>query len=153
MAFLRCARALHWIAHQLLLVISCFYEGYVLVSPQATCDNAEKSYSLLLDLLGRSFDKEGEKSDQMSDRSTALGVFHCQFWPSGKLFSDSAECRQLELLKSLSAAHAESRPFSGSGKAQRTHELRRRPSVWASVLRLFQLRISTDRRLGRRVHA
>ena len=65
-ALIRCARALQRIAHELLLVISCFYANYALVSPKSTCDNAEKSYALLLDLPGWRFDKEGEKSDQMS---------------------------------------------------------------------------------------
>ena len=104
-AFIRCARALQWIAHQLLLVISCFYDDYVLVSPESTCDNAERSYGLLLDLLGWSYDKEGEKSDRMSKQVSALGVLiDFSSSGSGQVFIDNTENRKKELVKALDEA-------------------------------------------------
>ena len=48
-AFIRCARMLQWLGHQLLLIVSCFFDDYVLLSPEVTSCNAELSFSTLLE--------------------------------------------------------------------------------------------------------
>ena len=73
-AFIRCARMLQWLGHQLLLIVSCFFDDYVLLSPEVTSCNAELSFSTLLDLLGWPYDKTGDKSDTMTQVVRSLGV-------------------------------------------------------------------------------
>lgn len=61
-AFLRCARMIQWLAHQIDLAATCYFDDYVCFSPAILADNAEKSFELLFDLLGWEFDKKVERS-------------------------------------------------------------------------------------------
>ena len=73
-AFLRCARALQWLAHKLYIVCSCYFDDYVCISPVELAANTEATMKCLLQLLGWEFDGDGEKSDSMTSTVSALGV-------------------------------------------------------------------------------
>ena len=74
-AFIRCARCIQWIAaHCLYLPTTCYYDDFVVASTSQLSANSESSMSLLLDLLGWRFDKEGPKADTFSTMVTTLGV-------------------------------------------------------------------------------
>ena len=72
--FLRCARLLQWLGLRLGLVISCYFDDYVCLSPVATAGSCERTFATLLDLLGWRYDTSGDKADEMSPQVTALGV-------------------------------------------------------------------------------
>ncbi len=74
-AFIRCARCIQWIAaHCLYLPTTCYYDDFVVASTPQLSANSESSMSLLLDLLGWRFDREGPKADAFSSIVTLLGV-------------------------------------------------------------------------------
>ena len=65
---------LQWLGHRLGLVLSCYFDDFVLLSGRELAPNSEASFKLLLDLLGWDFDKDGDKADSISEEVTALGV-------------------------------------------------------------------------------
>ena len=73
-AFNRCARAIQWLARQIFIILSCYYDDYVNVSPEERAKSSEEAFAMLLDLLGWRYDKDGAKADAMSDRVTSFGV-------------------------------------------------------------------------------
>ena len=74
-AFIRCARCIQWIAAKCLcLPTTCYYDDFVVVSTPELSKNSEACMTLLLDLLGWQFDKEGPKADSFSSSLTTLGV-------------------------------------------------------------------------------
>ena len=74
-AFIRCARCIQWIAARCLyLPTTCYYDDFVVASTPQLAANSESSMSLLLDLLGWRYDKEGPKADTFSPMVTTLGV-------------------------------------------------------------------------------
>ena len=73
-AFLRCARVLQWLGLRLGMVISCYFDDFVCLSPVATAGSCERTFATLLDLLGWKYDTSGDKADEMSTQVTALGV-------------------------------------------------------------------------------
>ena len=74
-AFIRCSRFLQWAASYCLkLPMSCYFDDFVVFSPPELANNSQSSLSLMLDILGWAFDKEGPKSDSFSSRVSALGV-------------------------------------------------------------------------------
>ena len=74
-AFIRCSRFLQWAAsHCLKLPMSCYFDDFVIFSPPELSNNSQSTLSLMLDILGWAFDKEGPKSDNFSARVSALGV-------------------------------------------------------------------------------
>ena len=74
-AFIRCARCIQWLACKCLaLPTTCYYDDFVVASTPDLANNSERSMSLLLDLLGWKFDKEGPKADSFSNCVTTLGV-------------------------------------------------------------------------------
>lgn len=97
-AFLRRARMLQWLGHKLRLILSCYFDDFVLLSGDELASNSEASFRLLLDLLGWEFDKDGDKSDSMSDEITALGVsFDLAATSDGVLKVANTEKRKREL--------------------------------------------------------
>ena len=84
-AFIRCARCIQWIAARCLyLPTTCYYDDFVVASTPQLSANSESSMSLLLDLLGWRFDKEGPKADTFSSMVTTLGVqFNLADTPKG----------------------------------------------------------------------
>ena len=74
-AFIRRSRFLQWTAsHCLKLPMSCYFDDFVIFSPPELANNSQSTLSLMLDILGWAFDKEGPKSDNFSARVSALGV-------------------------------------------------------------------------------
>ena len=97
-AFLRCARMLQWLGHRLGLVLSCYFDDFVLLSGRELAANSEASFKLLLDLLGWDFDKDGDKADSMSQEVTALGVtFDLTSTGNGTLRVANTEKRKREI--------------------------------------------------------
>ncbi len=63
-AFIRCARCIQWIAARCLsLPTTCYYDDFVVISAPELSQSSEACMSLLLDLLGWRFDREGPKAD------------------------------------------------------------------------------------------
>ena len=84
-AFIRCARCIRWIAANCLyLPTTCYYDDFVVACTPQLAANSESSMSLLLDLLGWRFDREGPKADTFSSMVTTLGVqFNLNDTPKG----------------------------------------------------------------------
>ena len=72
-AFICHARAIQWLAHQIYIIRSCYYDDYVNVSPEDRAKASEEN-AMLLDLLGWRYDRDGSKSDSMFDQVSSLGV-------------------------------------------------------------------------------
>ena len=74
-AFIRCARCVQWIAAQCLhLPTTCYYDDFVVACTPQLAVNSEATMSLLLDLLGWRYDREGPKADAFSSMVVTLGV-------------------------------------------------------------------------------
>ena len=73
-AFLGCARMIQWIAHHLDVATTCYFDDYVCMAPDNIAPSTERSFELLLDLVGWEYDKSGDKSDKMRDEMRAMGV-------------------------------------------------------------------------------
>ena len=56
------------------LPTTCYYDDFVVISVPELSNSSEACMSLLLDLLGWRFDKEGPKADIFSSSLTTLGV-------------------------------------------------------------------------------
>ena len=73
-AFIRCSRFLQWVAgHCLKIPMSCYFD-FVIFSPPGLANNSQSALSLMLDIFGWAFDREGPKSDSFSSNVSALGV-------------------------------------------------------------------------------
>ena len=81
---------------------SCYFDDYVNISPDVLAANSEKTFELVLELLGWTYDKDGSKSDSMSDFVSALGV-HLDFARSvqGLVYISNTEKRVAELVASV----------------------------------------------------
>ena len=73
-AFIRCARALQWLALQIFLIVTCYFDDYCNIAPEESSENAEISLTMLFDLLGWAYDRDGPKSGNMSETISLLGV-------------------------------------------------------------------------------
>lgn len=74
-AFIRCSRCIQWIACRcLLLPVTCYYDDFVLASRPQLANNSEACMSMLFDLLGWAYDKQGPKADTFSAEVATLGV-------------------------------------------------------------------------------
>ena len=74
-ALMRCARCIQWIAAKCLsLPTTCYYDDFVVASTPELVKSSEACMSLLLDLLGWHYDKEGPKADTFLSLLTTLGV-------------------------------------------------------------------------------
>ena len=101
-SFIRCWRALQRLAHQLLIIVSCYSDDYVCTSPDELAGNAASSFGLLLELLGWEYDREGSKADTMSNRVTSLGVvFGLQASCSGLVHVSNTDSRKEEITQKL----------------------------------------------------
>lgn len=82
-AFIRCARCIQWIANKcLLLPTTCYYDDFVVASVHELRSSSDNTMSLLLDLLGWAYDREGPKADSFSERVASLGGGFCQWAPT-----------------------------------------------------------------------
>ena len=100
-AFIRCARCIQWIAARCLsLPTTCYYDDFVVVSTPELVKSSEACMSLLLDLLGWHYDKEGPKADAFSSMLTTLGVvFDLNLSGDQSIVVKNTEKRQLESLQ------------------------------------------------------
>ena len=74
-AFIRCSRCIQWLAARcLMLPTTCYYDDFVVCCHSSLASNSEQCMSMLLDLLGWSFDKTGSKADSFSHSVSTLGV-------------------------------------------------------------------------------
>jgi hypothetical protein len=97
-AFLRCARMIQWLAHHLDIPVTCYFDDYVCMAPEAVASNTEKAFELLLDLLGWEFDRSGEKADSMSEQVSALGVvFDLSQSADGVILVANTEKRKVDI--------------------------------------------------------
>ncbi len=99
-AFIRCSRFLQWAAgHCLNIAMSCYFYGF---SPPGLANSAQAALSLMLDIFGWAFDREGPKSDSFSSSLTALGVvFNLDPTIDGRLEVHNTEKRLSEVVDSL----------------------------------------------------
>ena len=54
--------------------MSCYFDDFVIFSPPGLANNSQSALSLMLDIFGWAFDREGPKSDNFSGKVSALGV-------------------------------------------------------------------------------
>ena len=73
-AFLRCARMLQWLALKLHVIVTCYFDDFVVLSPPLLAKSAETAFANLLTLLGWTYDQDGDKADAISSSISALGV-------------------------------------------------------------------------------
>ena len=73
-AFISCARALQWLALQIYLIVTCYFDDYCNLAPKEGSDNAETALTMLFDLLGWAYDCDGPRSGSMSESVSLLGV-------------------------------------------------------------------------------
>ena len=74
-AFIRCSRCIQWLAARCLtLPTTCYYDDFVVCCHSSLANSSEQCMSMLLDLLGWSFDKTGSKADSFSHSVSTLGV-------------------------------------------------------------------------------
>ena len=65
---------LQFLALQIGVVVSCYFDDFIVRSVPELSGATEKAFAALLELLGFEYDKEGPKADAMSSEVTALGV-------------------------------------------------------------------------------
>ena len=119
--FLRIARALWAIGSSCLsLLWTNFYDDYVLFSPVELVDNSDSTASLLFDLLGWNYDRDGDKCVPFSHMVDALGV-RIELTESSNLraFVSNTPSRIEELTGEIDTILA-------SGKLAKEHALRLR---------------------------
>jgi hypothetical protein len=73
-AFIRAARMLQFLALQINVVVSCYFDDFIVLSVPELSSSTEKAFAALLELVGFVYDKEGPKADAMSSEVSALGV-------------------------------------------------------------------------------
>jgi predicted RecB family endonuclease/ribonuclease HI len=73
-AFIRTARMIQFLALQIGIVVSCYFDDFIVLSIPDVSEATEKAFAALLDLVGFQYDREGPKADSMSEEITALGV-------------------------------------------------------------------------------
>ena len=102
-AFIRCARALQWLALQIYLIVTCYFDDYCNMAPDQGSDNAEKALTMLFDLLGWSYDRDGPKSGSMSESISLLGVvLNLSQSGEGKVLIENTASRKEELKEEIS---------------------------------------------------
>ena len=102
-AFIRCARALQWLALQLYLIVTCYFDDYCNLAPEAGSDNAEASFTMLFDLLGWAYDRDGPKSGSMAESVSLLGVvLNLSQSGDGLVLIENTESRKQELTEEIS---------------------------------------------------
>jgi ribonuclease HI len=72
--FIRTARMLQFLALQIGIVVSCYFDDFIVLSVPELSESTEKAFATLLELVGFEYDKQGPKADSMSNEVSALGV-------------------------------------------------------------------------------
>eukprot|EP00435_Cladocopium_sp_Y103_P075873 s57_g67.t1 len=82
-------------------------------SLKSLASNSEKSFELLLGLLGLEFDRSGDKSDEMSEQVAALGVvFNLETTHEGVITVANTEKRKADIPEQISSVLADGRMTS-----------------------------------------
>ena len=101
-AFIRCARALQWLALQIFLIVTCYFDDYCNIAPEEGCENAETALTMLFDLLGWAYDRDGPKSGSMADTVSLLGVvLNLSQSDKGKVVIENTMSRRQELKEEI----------------------------------------------------
>ena len=102
-AFIRCSRFLQWAAgHCLKIPMSGYFGDFVIFSPPGLASSSQAALSLMLDIFGWAFDREGPKRDSFSSSVAALGVvFNLDPRADGRLEVHNTERRLSEAVESL----------------------------------------------------
>eukprot|EP00435_Cladocopium_sp_Y103_P044841 s227_g12.t1 len=99
------------LAHQIDLATTCYFDDYVCLTPEPLAGNSEKSFELLLDLLGWEFDRSGDKSD-MSEQVAALGAvfkFNLEATHEGVTTVANTEKRKADISEQIAGVLADGR--------------------------------------------
>ena len=98
-SFLRISKCIWWIGCKCLKVCwSNFYDDYITLSTSAGASNTEASISLLFDLLGWRFAREGDKAFPFGGHFNALGIrISLEHFESGRVEFSNTENRVLEV--------------------------------------------------------
>eukprot|EP00438_Fugacium_kawagutii_P004095 Skav202905 [mRNA] locus=scaffold3908:104145:105488:- [translate_table: standard] len=99
-AFIRCSRCIQWIAAKCLLVpATCYYDDFVIATTPRMQNNSEATMSVLFDLLGWKYDKEGPKSDTFNQTVMTLGVIiDLQSTTTGVITVSNTTKRKLDVI-------------------------------------------------------
>ena len=101
-AFIRCARALQWLALQIYLIVTCYFDDFCNLAPECGSANAETALTMLFDLLGWEYDRDGPKSCNMSDSISILGVvLNLTQSGEGKVLIENTQSRKQELVEEI----------------------------------------------------
>lgn len=99
-AFIRCSRLLQWVAAKCFSIpMTCYFDDFVIYSTPELSENSQQVISLMFDLLGWAFDKEGDKADNFSNSTAALGVlFDLEGSSQGSIAVSNTERRLVEAI-------------------------------------------------------
>ena len=82
--------------------MSCYFDDFVIFAPPGLANNTQSALSLMLDVFGWAFDREGPKSDSFSASVSALGVvFNLDPTSDGRLEVHNTERRLKEAVEAL----------------------------------------------------
>ena len=82
--------------------MSCYFDDFVIFAPPGLANNSQSALSLMLDVFGWAFDREGPKIDNFSARVSALGVaFNLDPTADGRLEVHNIERRLKEGVDAL----------------------------------------------------
>ena len=101
--FIRSARFLQWLALKCLTILnSCYFDDFATFSVPLLASNTDECMSMLLDLLGWAFDREGPKADQFGPSLSVLGVeIDLERSDEGTIFVANTAKRRDELVHRL----------------------------------------------------
>ena len=123
-AFIRCARALQWLALRIYPFVTCYLDDYCNMAPEKGSVRAETALTMLFGLLGWAYDRDGPKSGKMSESVSLLGVIlNLSQSGDGKVLIENAASRKQELKEEIEkflAAGKISQPETSRLKGQTT---------------------------------
>ena len=100
--FIRCSRFLQWVAsHCLKILMSCYFDDFAIFSPAGLANSSQSALSLMLDIFGWSFGREGPKSDNFSSVAALGVVFNLDPTVDGRLEVRNTERRLREAVEYL----------------------------------------------------
>jgi ribonuclease HI len=98
---------LQFLALQIGVVVSCYFDDFIVLSVPELAGPTEKAFAALLELVGFAYDKEGPKADAMSEEVAALGVvFDLTSSRNGVLKVRNTERRIEEVTKKITSTLA-----------------------------------------------
>ena len=145
-AFIRCARAFQWLALQIYLIVTCYFDDYCNLPPEKGSDNAQTALTMLFDLLDWAYDRDGPKSGSMSESVSLLGVvLNLSQSGEGKVLIENTASKQ-ELVEEIEK-------FLAAGKISQPETSRLKGRMTFAEGQLFgRVRRSLFNALGRHLH-